>query len=78
MKSIIQLTTTARDHGQRQGLLQRLESLRLDTWLVAGDVLALGDEAKERFQIRERRIELDEEGAVSALVFLLDYPARQR
>jgi len=73
MESIIQLTTVARVHAERKGLLDRLQETKPDCWVVAGDVIAFGD---QRFIVRERRIEVAEDGAVSRLVFVLDYPAR--
>lgn len=73
MKSIIQLTTVARVHAEGKGLLAGLQQLQLDRWVVTGDVIGVG---QERFIVRERRIELAENGSVAGLVFVLDYPAR--
>lgn len=73
MESIIQLTTVARVHAERKGLLDRLQGTKLDRWIVAGDVIAFHD---QRFIVRERRIETAEDGELTRLVFVLDYPAR--
>lgn len=73
MESMIQLTTVARAHAEQNGLLGRLQETKLGYWVVAGDVIAFGD---QRFMVRERRIEVAENGELTRLVFVLDYPAR--
>ena len=75
MKSIIELTHTAKDHAVRHALLSLLEKLQFDPWVVAGDIIAVGKEPHEHFRVHERRIIIDEDGAVAAVTFKLDYPA---
>jgi len=75
MKSIMELTHTAKDHAVRHALLSLLEKVQLDPWVVAGDIIAVGEEPHGHFRVHERRIMIDEEGAVAAVTFKLDYPA---
>ncbi len=76
MKSILDLTATARRHAAEAGLLDRLERLQLQAWVGRGDLIELRTGMqRDTFVVRARRVLVAEDGD-QTLVFELDYPPR--
>lgn len=75
MKSIVELTDSARAHAERLGLLGRLQRLALGAWTSKGDLVVLDGTDQAAFIVRSRRIEIAADGT-AVLVLVLDYPPR--
>lgn len=76
MKSIVELTATARRHAEAKGLLEALSKLGLDNSLMRGDIVELATATGiETFIVHARRLRIAADGS-QQLVFELDYPVR--
>lgn len=75
MKTVIELTYSARAHAGRLGVAERVHGLPLGEWTARGDLVTLEGEDQATFIVHARRIEIAPDGT-AALVLILDYPPR--
>lgn len=75
MKTMVELTDSARAHARRLGLADRVHRLPLGQWTARGDLVALDGEGGATFIVHARRVEIAPDGT-AALVLVLDYPPR--
>lgn len=75
MKTIVELTDSARAHAESLGLADRVHRLPLGEWTARGDLVSLSGADQTTFIVRARRIEVAAD-ETAVLVLVLDHPPR--